>query len=252
MILTHYLKAAKHRLFPGKEFIIFDNSIIPAKELRFNGLTFRNDSFYIRTAEKEARRLIQRLGCTPKSKILEIGCGQGRMVTGLLRLIGAVNYTGFDVHLPSVNWCQKYIESRKKSFHFEHLDVLSERYNTGGNQLNDKFKFNINDKSIDIIYIWGVFTNMEGMVMKAYLNDLKRMLAPGGKVFFTAFVEESVPEISVNPEGYLLDKYTGPLQVVRYEKNYLFSLIEQSGLRIDEFIYGQEFDGQSEFYLSQK
>ncbi len=250
MILTHFLKATKHKLFPGKEFTSFDNSIIPAKELRSNGLTFHNDSFYIQTAETEARRLIEKLGCTPKSRILEIGCGQGRMVAGLLRLAGPVNYTGLDVHLPSINWCRKYIESREKSFHFEHLDVLSERYNTGGKLINNNFRFDIKDKSIDIIYIWGVFTNMEGETMKAYLNDLKRMLASGGKVFFTAFVEENVPDISVNPKGYLLDEFTGPLQVVRYEKNYLFSLIEQSGLTIDEFIYGQEFDGQSEFYLS--
>ncbi len=250
MDLSYYIKAVKHRLLPQKEFVVYDNSVLPATHLRFNGPTFSDNSFYIQTAEAEAKRLIEKFGCNKESHLLEIGCGQGRLATGLLRLIGPLSYIGMDVHLPSIQWCRKYIEKREPAYHFEHLDIASERYHKDGKLIDHNFKFNIPDHSIDIIYIWGVFTNMDGEVMKIYLNDLKRMLSPGGKVFFTAFVEENVPDISINPKGYLLDEYTTPLQVVRYEKNYIFSLIAQAGLVIDDFIYGKEFDGQSEFYLS--
>ncbi|MEN6456161.1 MAG: class I SAM-dependent methyltransferase [Prolixibacteraceae bacterium] len=252
MSLVSHLKEAKHKLFPKKEFVIYKGCVLPAKHLRFNGPGFRDNSFYIHTARLEAKRLIEKLGCNSKSHILEIGCGQGRLVTGLLMLIGRLSYVGFDVHLPSVRWCRKYIEKREPSYHFEHLDIASERYHKGGRQIDHHFKFDIPDRSIDIIYIWGVFTNLDGEVMKIYLNDLKRMLAPGGRIFFTAFVEEDVPDISINPKGYLFEEYSSPLQVVRYEKNYLFSLISRAGLVIDDFVYGKEFDGQSEFYLSQK
>ncbi|MEL7585527.1 MAG: class I SAM-dependent methyltransferase [Prolixibacteraceae bacterium] len=250
MNLGHYIKAARRKLFPQKQFVIYDNSVLPAKHLRFNGPMFADDAFYLRTSESEARRLIDRFRCDKTSRLLEIGCGQGRLATGLLRLIGPVNYTGLDVHLPSVNWCRRYIEKTQPSYHFEHLNIGSERYNKGGVKIDHNFKFPVKDQSVDVIYIWGVFTNLEGEIMKVYLNDLKRMLLPGGKIFFTAFAEEDVPNISVNPEGYLFKEYTGPLQVVRYEKSYLFSLIAQAGLVVDDFIYGKEFDGQSEFYLS--
>lgn len=249
-MLKKYLRSAKHQLFPLKEFEIHDNSILPAKHLRFNSVEFRNNTFYIQTAEMEAQRVIDRLGCNKKSRILEIGCGKGRFAIGLLRLLGPINYIGLDVHLPSIKWCQKYITTLDPSYQFAHLDVASIRYHQNGKPIDDNFTFDLTDKSIDIIYIWGVFTNMASDVMKIYLNDLKRMLKPSGRVFFTAFVEENVPEISVNPESYVIDEYTGPLQVVRYEKNYMFSLISKAGLVIDEFIYGEEFDGQSEFYLS--
>lgn len=250
MDLVYYIKAARRKLFPKKEFVVYENSVLPARHLRFNGPTFSNESFYIQTTESEAKRLIEKFHCDKTDRILEIGCGQGRLATGLLRLLGPVNYTGLDVHLPSVHWCRRYIEKKHPSYHFEHLNIASERYNKGGISISDNFKFPVADKSIDIIYLWGVFTNLDGGVMNVYLNDLKRMLSPGGKIFFTAFVEENVPAISINPEGYLLEEYTGPLQVVRYERNYLFSLIARAGLTVDDFIYGKEFDGQSEFYLS--
>ncbi len=249
MGLNHYINAVRYKLLPRKKFVIFDRSVLPARHIRFNGRMFRDDAFYIQTAESEARRLIEKLGCTRESTVLEIGCGQGRLATGLLRLIGPLNYVGLDVHLPSIRWCREYIEKREPSYHFEHLDIFSERYNQSGKQIDENFKFNIKNACMDMIYIWGVFTNMDGGVMKIYLKDLKRMLAPGGRVFFTAFVEENVPSVSVNPKGYVLEEFTGPLQVVRYEKEYIFSLIAQAGLVIDEFIYGKELDGQSEFYL---
>ena len=252
MDLVDYIKAAKHKLLPPKEFVIYRNSVLPAKHLRFNGPKFRDNSFYVHTAGLEAKRLIEKLGCNKGSHVLEIGCGQGRLATGLLKLIGPLSYVGFDVHLPSVRWCREYIEKREPSYHFEHLDIASERYNKDGKMIDHDFKFNIKDRSIDIIYIWGVFTNLDGEVMKVYLTDLKRMLSPGGRIFFTAFVEENVPDISINPKSYLFEEYTSPLQVVRYEKNYIFSLITQAGLVIDDFVYGKEFDGQSEFYLSQE
>ncbi len=246
--MRKYLRFWKKKLFPPKDFEVYDKSIIPAKHLRTN--IFRDTAFYIQSAEAEAERVIDRLGCNKNSQILEIGCGRGRLVTGLLRLLGAVEYNGLDVHLPSIKWCQKHIENRHPSFHFKHLDIASQRYHKSGKQIDDSFRFNIEDKSIDLIYLWAVFTNMDPYVMKVYLNDMKRMLSPNGKVFFTVFVEENVPDVSINPEGYIFKKYNSPLHVVRYEKNYISSLISEAGLTVDVYDYGTEFHGQSAFYLS--
>lgn len=130
------------------------------------------------------------------------------------------------------------------------MNIANERYNQNGKAIDGKFRFNIEANSIEIMYMWGVFTNMRAEDMKAYMNDLKRLLAPGGKVFFTAFVEEDVPDVTINPKGYLDKDYNTPLALVRYNKDYLFSIISSAGLNIDEFNYGTEFDRQSEFYLS--
>ncbi|HYW33932.1 MAG TPA: class I SAM-dependent methyltransferase, partial [Balneolaceae bacterium] len=174
----------------------------------------------------------------------------GRFPIGLMRLAGPVNYTGLDVRLSSIQWCKRYIERRNPDYHFEHIDVANARSNKTGKQIEENFRFNVDDESIDIICLFGVFTNVEADVVRIYLHEMNRILAGGGKVYFTAFVEENVPDVAINPEGYLFDEFIGPLNVVRFEKNYIFSLISDAGLILDEFIYGTEFDGQSEFYLS--
>lgn len=250
MKVRKYLSLLKQKLFPPKEFEVYDQSIIPGKHLRLNGIAFKDRDFYIQSAEAEAQRAINQFGCSNESQILDIGCGRGRFAIGLLRLLGPVEYIGLDVQLPLIQWCQKHIESRNPSYRFKHLDIASERYHKNGKPIDNNFKFNIEDKSIDLIYLWGVFTNMAPYVMEVYLNDMKRMLAPNGKVFFTAFVEENVPDVSINPEGYIFEKYNSPLLVVRYEKDHIFSLISAAGLAIDKFNHGTEFLGQSSFYLS--
>ena len=83
------------------------------------------------------------------------------------------------------------------------------------------------------------------------VEEVGRIARPGGRIFLTAFVEEKVPEASINPANY--GPYPGkcPMEVVRYNKDYLFSLFERNGLIVDEFRYhGAAFPYQSEIYLS--
>lgn len=85
--------------------------------------------------------------------------------------------------------------------------------------------------------------------IEMYLKDFSRLLRPKGKVFLTAFVEDSVPDISINPEGYWLVP-SGPLHCVRYQKSFFESLLAKQGFNIDVFHYGAETDGQSAYGLS--
>jgi len=75
------------------------------------------------------------------------------------------------------------------------------------------------------------------------------VLAPGGRAFLTAFVEEGVPPVSVNPPGYAFARCSGPLHVVRYERGRLDALLSAAGFRVDRFEHGVETDGQSGVYL---
>jgi hypothetical protein len=81
-----------------------------------------------------------------------------------------------------------------------------------------------------------------------HLTALARALDKGGRVFFTTFVEEGVPPVSVNPEGYRVT-CSGPLHVVRCEKQHLFSIIDQAGFTLTHFSYRLRLR-QSGLYLS--
>jgi hypothetical protein len=59
-------------------------------------------------------------------------------------------------------------------------------------------------------------------------------------VFLTAFVEEGVPPVTVNPENYV-QECQGPCPIVRYEKGHLCSILESCGFEVERFDYGKEW-----------
>ena len=75
------------------------------------------------------------------------------------------------------------------------------------------------------------------MHTRIYVSEISRLLRDGGRAFLTAFVEENVPAESVNPDRYVDYECTGPLHVVRYEKDTLFSIFAEHGLTVEEFAY---------------
>jgi ubiquinone/menaquinone biosynthesis C-methylase UbiE len=233
-----------------KEFVRFSGSILPPKEARWCGPEFRNDAYYLRSAEWEAKRLLDRMGCNRETRILDMGCGQGRLPIGLIRVFGDMAYTGIDVHRNSIRWCKEHIERRRPAFQFRWLHLRNERYNPDGMLLVPGFQFDIPSRSMDVVYLHSVFSNMNQNDMLVYLTDFRRILVDRGKLFFTAYVEDNVPPVSINPEDYVFKSCSGPLHVVRYERTHLLSLIHQLGYAVEDFDFGTEVAGQSSLYLT--
>ena len=248
MILTLKRLLRKINLFK-KTYVKCNGSILPSPDRRWCGPEFRNNSYYLRSAESEALRLINKLGCNKQSKILDIGCGQGRLPIGLTRIMGEIDYIGIDVDQWSVRWCKRFISKYHPAYHFFHINVGNERYNNHGDPLNSSFRFDFPDNNFDIIYLYSVFSHMKQEDMLIYLTDTKRILKAKGQVFFTTFIEENVENVSYDsPDyGFIQDR---PLHSVRYEKKYLFSLLVSLGFEVREFNHKAETDGQSAVYIT--
>lgn len=249
-MIKKLLQVASRVILPRKDHVVYSGTILPALNQRWCGPEFKDNSYYLQSAESEAQRLVTHFNCDNMSKVLDIGCGQGRLPIGILRVVGELDYVGIDVNFKSVEWCKRHIESRHPSFLFHHLDITNERYNPQGSSLTEDFKFDIPKNSVDIIYLFSVFSHMYENEMRVYLSDFTRILKSEGKLFFTTFVEENVPNVSINPENYVFEKCSGCLHVVRYEKNYLFSILDESGFVVENFRHGNEVDGQSAIYLT--
>ena len=182
--------------------------------------------------------------------MVEIGSGLGRLAIGLLQEAGAIQYWGFDANRRWIAWCKKHIEQRHSSFRFIHVDVENELYNPTGKRLADRFRFPLADGHADIVYMWGVFTNMRLNDARIYTAEISRLLRHEGRAFLTAFVEKNVPAESINPSGYVDYDCTVPLHVVRYDQDVLFSIFAENGLTIEEYAYhGGHQCNQSEVYL---
>jgi ubiquinone/menaquinone biosynthesis C-methylase UbiE len=211
----------------------------------------RDNEYFLRSAELEADRVVTRLACTADSRILDIGCGSGRLAIGLVRRLPDVEYHGLDVLHRHIHWCSRWISTAHLSYRFSHLDAYSERYNLSGKRIDATFRLPFPGDYFHIVYLYAVFTNMTSEDVGIYLQEIRRVAMPGGRIFISAFVEDDVPEISVNPDGYLGLSPQGPLHIVRYERTYFSSVMRQSGLKVDAVEkMGADFDFQTAFYLS--
>ena len=215
------------------------------------GSEYASNDFFLDSGSAEARRLMTRLAYTRNSNVVEIGSGLGRLAIGLLREAGPVEYWGFDANKPWIAWSRKHIERSHPSFRFVHVNIENELYNPAGTTLGDDFRFPLADGHADIVYMWGVFTNMRLNDARIYISEISRLLRNGGRAFLTAFVEKNVEPESVNPVGYVDYECKVPLHVVRYAQDVLFSMFAEHGLTVEEFAYhGGTHCNQSEIYLT--
>jgi SAM-dependent methyltransferase len=221
--------------------------VLPAKHLRLGGKEFKDDRFFLASARSEARRLIERCGFTPGQRALDFGCGVGRLPIGMLAEFGeTTGYEGVDVDEDCVRWCKRHIERRHPGFHFHRIDAANRRYNPEGRTGCD---LPFERQTFDVIYLYSVFSHMLVDDVNGYLQQFARILKPTGCVFLTAFVEEGVPDVSENPEGYRM-QWSGPLHCVRYKRSFFEDLLRRAGFRMKHFEYGRETDGQSAIYCA--
>jgi SAM-dependent methyltransferase len=237
----------------SRGFVLHRGYRLPPKSMRSRmcGDAFRSDSFFLQSAVVEATRLSARLGYTKSSCIVDVGCGLGRLATGMLVEFGDVHYLGIDANEDFVRWCGENIERYHPTLRFVHLDVANELYNPAGALDGSELRLPVDDTSADIVYLWGVFTNMVPEHVQSYIGEIRRILRGQGRCFLTAFVEDDVPSVTFNPTGYVPYDCNAPLVVVRFSRQWLFSTFEQHGLQVEDFRYHESmFPKQSEIYLA--
>lgn len=162
-----------------------------------------------------------------KTRILDFGCGQGRLANGLIyERVEIAKYIGIDTHKASVDWCQNWIEKYAKKFHFAHLSAKNERYNPTAKSLRE---LPFGDESFDLAFLNSVFSHMMDGDVKFYLTELHRVLNTNGLIYITAFIEDEVENVEENPEGYLGKKSFGSLHRVRYERSFFMEMLKCAG-----------------------
>ena len=246
--IRRLLHEAYRELAP--DYVLHGSAVLPAKHLRYCGHKFKDDEYFLASAKAEAERLVKQTNLSRQSRILDLGCGVGRLPLGIIaKEFEIESYWGLDVDERSIRWCKKHIQPEHPNFQFLHTDVRSERYNPKGTKSCTTFRLPFDDQSLDIIYSYSVFSHMLTEDVRIYTGEFKRVLAPSGSAFLTAFVEDNVPDVIENPVGYKM-AWNGVLHCVRYNGTFLSHVFTNAGLQISNFVYGQETDGQSAFYLA--
>jgi SAM-dependent methyltransferase/glycosyltransferase involved in cell wall biosynthesis len=218
----------------------------PADLLKYVGAGSADDAVRVGA---EFMGLFLRLGkLTPSSRVLDIGCGPGRMAIPLTRFLVDGTYEGFDLHAGCITWAQDEISSRFPSFQFHRADVRNGAYHPTGLYESRDYRFPYEDASFDFVFLASVFTHMLPEDMNHYLDEISRVLAPGGRCLATFFLmnEESKRLIREGRSKlpiahdygvYAVAEKDQPEAVIGFREDYALASIARAGLAVEPPIH---------------
>lgn len=127
-------------------------------------------------------------GMASTSRVLEIGCGQGRVAFALRYILARGTYAGFDIDREKIRFLTTHFHPAHPNFGFWWADVRNSFYNPAGTILPTAYRFPAGDRSADVIFAASVFTHMVPENAGRYFQEAGRVLAPGGRCVFSFFL----------------------------------------------------------------
>src|SRR3954452_2138915 len=159
--------------------------LIPPRRLHFVG---HAESDFAATGAEFLGHFTALGGLMPTDRVLDIGCGIGRMARPLAGFLDGAkgSYDGFDVNAEGIAWCRERYAGHPR-FTFVVADLFNARYNPAGAQSAQAFTFPYAAASFDFALATSVFTHLLEGEADRYLAESARTLAPGGRLFATWF-----------------------------------------------------------------
>jgi ubiquinone/menaquinone biosynthesis C-methylase UbiE len=220
------------------------------------GLIFIGGGDFKKIGQLYLQRFID-LGCLkPNHRVLDIGCGIGRIAIPLTSYLdNSGSYEGFDIVRFGIKWCQKNISTKFPNFTFQYVSLKNTLYSSEKQSKAKDFIFPYNDKEFDFIILTSVFTHMLPEDVTNYLNEIYRVLKPTGLCYATFFILSTASKIAmVNNDELNFTLNHGNYRTLRkhideanvaYEEEFLFNLINNSNLSVEKLFYGH-WSGRSD------
>lgn len=214
------------------------------------GRIFIGSGDFVSTGESIREQLVTLAGLQPSHRVLDVGCGMGRVAVPLTATLDEQgSYEGFDIVPSAIKWCRNKITSRHPRFRFTHIDLKNDLYNLRTNQEAKSFVFPYRDGEFDLVLLTSVFTHMLLEDVRSYLQQIHRVLKPGGVCFATFFLMNAEAEALMDASGqrmfstrldhhYLFHPRVKAANVA-YEETYLMEeLLAGNGLVPEQVRYG--------------
>lgn len=212
--------------------------LVPPRRLDFVG-----HSDFVDTGDEFLAHFIELGGLAPDERVLDVGCGIGRMARPLTTyLMPPGAYDGFDINAEGIAWCRRRYRAHAH-FAFAVADLYNRRYNPGGTQSADAFDFPYADASFDFAVATSVFTHLLEGAAQRYVAECARTLAPGGRLFATWFLldDGSRAAIAAGRAGLpFLDAEQAvavvsdevPEEAVAFDREWLAATLQRHGLAL--------------------
>jgi SAM-dependent methyltransferase len=214
---------------------------VPPQERNFVG-----DGDFLAIGCEFLRHFVELGGLSPQHRVLEIGCGLGRMAVPLTQFLQAPagRYSGIDVVADGITWARDNIASAYGNFEFLHLDYYNQLYNPAGRLRESSDPLPFPAGSVDFLFMTSVVTHLEPATTEFYLAEAARLLRPQGRLFVTAFLlddanrslvtdQKARPRFDLRDAGpaYISDK-AHPMAAVAYDLGWFLAAGAETGLHL--------------------
>jgi SAM-dependent methyltransferase len=213
----------------------------------------------------------------PTERVLDIGCGPGRVAVHLTPFLepDVGSYEGFDIMPKAIAWAQRRIATRYPNFGFRLAPLRHEEYSPGGGSDAGSYRFPYPDGDFDLAFAISLYTHLLPYEVANYLAETARVLRPGGRSAATFFLlnAESEQLIAAGIRRPELPR-SSPLRITgmlddgrggRYRtgdpnrpraRTFLYEvdvleLHERAGLRVTDVRYGHWRDGDGSDRIGQ-
>lgn len=226
--------------------------LVPPRRLDFVG-----HSDFAATGDEFLAHFVELAGLQPDERVLDVGCGIGRMARPLAGYLGdAGSYDGFDVNAEGIRWCERRYR-RHSNFRFQVADLFNARYNPEGSQRADEFRFPYEDAGFSFVFATSIFTHLLEADATRYVAESARVLAPGGRLFATFFLldHDSRAQIAQGRAGLafldagervaILDEAL-PEEAVAYDAEWVLEALRHNGLDLTA-VHPGSWSGREDF-----
>ena len=156
--------------------------------------------------------------------VFDIGCGCGRTARFLIYF--SIEYIGFDIFQPSIQWCIENLTPLSNNrFQFYHFNGISEHYNPQGTINPMEYRFPSDDGYINMAIGASIFTHLTEPHAMHYLEETNRVLKGGGKALFSIHTHPA--------DGKLI---SGKEDRIDIDPKYFLIMTQKAGLRLKEEI----------------
>ncbi len=222
-----------------------------------------NVTVFREEGKKQLRYCVELADLKPDDRMLEVGCGMGRLAAALTKYLNETGrYEGLDITTVGIGWCQRQITPRYPNFRFHLVDVFNRGYNPRGKIKQSEYEFPYSNESFDLVFSYSVFTHMILEDFTHYLSEISRVLKTDGICInsFLLLNAESLRLIKTGQSPFNLkyplglSRFAGkdlPQSTIAHDEADVRSAYWSSGLQIAEPIRYGAWPGRKKFLESQ-
>lgn len=210
---------------------------------------FVGDGDYRAIGAEFLGHFVRKGGLRRFDRVLDIGCGIGRMAVPLTQYLdsSAGHYEGIDPVGEGISWCTRNITPTYPQFRFCQVDVAHPLYNPDGALQGHEVILPFSDASFDFAMMISVATHLPSREIAAYAREVTRLLAPGGRLFLTAFQitpgDEDRPTarprfVRGEEPGSWYGDVSAPLAAIGFDAGIVEGCLQDAGLRIERIEFG--------------